>query len=133
MKVMVIDDDATTLQVLEAVLERLGHDVVLRSEALGTMRAVASEQPEVVVLDVSMPGLNGDRLAALLQEKHPSLRLVLHSSLPGNELDRLARSCGAAGYIEKSGDPTHFAETFRRLVPARPSADPKPRRPGSGG
>jgi DNA-binding NtrC family response regulator len=116
MKVMIIDDDATTLHVLEAAIERLGHEVVVRDESLGTVNAVAKEKPDVAVLDVRMPGLGGDRLANLLLERNPALIVILHSSVPLPELERMARLCGAAGCIEKSGDPTKFADAFDRLV-----------------
>jgi DNA-binding NtrC family response regulator len=133
MKVMIIDDDATTLQVLEAAIERLGYEVVVRDQALGTVNAVAREKPDVAVLDIRMPGLGGDRLAGLLLERHPSLVVILHSSLPAQELGRLASLSGAAGFIEKSGDPTKFAATFERLVSERlPKAAPRstPAKPG---
>ena len=130
MKVMIIDDDATTLHVLEAAIERLGHDVVVRDESLGTVNAVAKEKPDVAVLDIRMPGLGGDRLASLLLERHPSLIVILHSSVPLPELERMARLSGAAGCIEKSGDPTKFADAFDRIVTARA---PKSRHAGSKG
>jgi DNA-binding NtrC family response regulator len=119
MKTMIIDDDETTLRVLEATLEQLGHEVVVRQHSMGTMSEITRQRPDVVVLDVGMPGLSGDRLAALLMESHPSLTLILHSSLPAAELHRRARLCGATGYIEKTGDPTRFADQLRRLLPRR--------------
>jgi DNA-binding NtrC family response regulator len=118
MKVMIIDDDATTLQVLEAAIEGLGHEVIARDEALGTVNAVAKEKPDVAVLDIRMPGLGGDRLAGLLLERQPSLIVILHSSLPMAELEKIARANGAAGFIEKSGDHKKFTSAFTRIVDA---------------
>ena len=56
MKVLVVDDDATSVQVVEAVLERMGHDVITRSDATGVLSAVAQEKPDVALVDVRMPG-----------------------------------------------------------------------------
>ncbi|HEX7672095.1 MAG TPA: hypothetical protein VF395_21015, partial [Polyangiaceae bacterium] len=72
---------------------------------------------DVVVLDVRMPGLTGDKLASLISEEGEQNRLViLHSTLPIDDLERLAKSCGAAGSIEKTGDPAAFSKRFGELV-----------------
>ena len=104
MKVMIVDDDSTTLSVLKAMLERRGHEVIERSTAIGTTLAILRERPDVVVLDVRMPGLSGDKLASLIgneSQTHPVV--ILHSSMPMNELRALARSSGADGFVQKSG------------------------------
>jgi DNA-binding NtrC family response regulator len=119
MKVLIVDDDATTLSVLEATLEQEGYEVVSRSEALGTMQTVSREKPDVAVIDVRMPGLGGDRLAQLIAQSHPSLTVVLHSSLPAKDLAQMVRTSGAAGFIEKRGDPSDFVRTLTRLVESR--------------
>jgi response regulator NasT len=131
MKVMIIDDDETTLRVLEAVLEGLGHEVVARSEALGTVHAVAREKPDVAVIDVRMPGLGGDRLATLLVQGNPGLMVILHSSLPADELARVAKACRAVGFIEKRSDPSRFVDSFQRLTRERAKTS-RPGRPRTG-
>jgi DNA-binding NtrC family response regulator len=116
MKVLIVDDDPVALQILEAVLEGMGHAVLVRDEALGTMSAVVREKPDVVVLDVRMPGLAGDRLATVLGESYPAVAVILHSSMPAAELQRTARACGAAGFIEKVDDPALFARSLERIM-----------------
>ena len=77
-KVMIVDDENTVLEITGAVLEDHGYRVIKRESALGTSLAILREKPDVVLLDVNMPGLSGDRIAA---EGSPwSAR---HSSLVG--------------------------------------------------
>jgi CheY-like chemotaxis protein len=117
LKVMLVDDDPTTLQVHAAILEQLGHSVIQRATALGTTLAILRDKPDVVVLDVRMPGLTGDKLAGLISEEGDRNRLViLHSSLPLHDLEQIAKGCGASGAIEKAGDPSAFAKRFEQLV-----------------
>lgn len=131
LKVMLVDDDPTTLQVHAAILEQLGHTVTQRATALGTTLAILRDKPDVVVLDVRMPGLTGDKLASLISEEGEQSRLViLHSSLPIDELERLAKSCGATGAIEKTGDPGAFSKRFEQLLSSWKSAAAR-RRPGT--
>jgi CheY-like chemotaxis protein len=122
MKVMVVDDDATTLSVLTALLEDEGYSVVGRTEALGTSSAIHREQPDVAVLDVRMPGLGGDRLARLIIESNPNVMVILHSSLPATELQKLSRASGAAGFVEKRKDPAEAVKAMVQIIQRRPPA-----------
>jgi two-component system, OmpR family, response regulator len=118
LKIMVVDDDATTLQVLCAALEARGNEVISRETSIGTSRAILREQCDVVVLDVRMPGLSGGRLAALLADRparHAPV-VILHSSMTRAELEKLAHKSGAAGIIEKTGDPDEFIRRFEEIV-----------------
>jgi CheY-like chemotaxis protein len=117
MKIMIVDDDATTLRILAAVLEGRGHRVIERDTALGTTLAILREKPDVVVLDIQMPGLAGDRLASLIEQETRSRPIVVfHSSLPAEELRELVRSSGAAGFVSKGATPRAFLEQFEGIL-----------------
>jgi CheY-like chemotaxis protein len=117
-KVMIVDDDSAALSVAVALLEDRGYDVRQRDAALGTVVAVRREKPDVVLLDVQMPGLNGDTLTGLLLDpkaEHQPI-VILHSTTGAAELERLAKSCNAAGFIEKTSDHRTFVQAFERIV-----------------
>jgi FixJ family two-component response regulator len=115
-KVMVVDDDPTVLHGVSAFLEAGGYQVVARGEAIGTMLAVSRENPEIVVMDVDMPGLTGDAISALLARRKDRLCVVFHSSRPRADLDRMVRETGAHGAIRK-GDLRDFLNTFEAVLP----------------
>jgi DNA-binding NarL/FixJ family response regulator len=75
----------------------------------------------VVLLDVTMPGLDGDKLLPSLRAsaKLQNTRFVLYSSKPVAELEKLARRCGADGYIPKTKDWTAFVAAVRRFLDSR--------------
>ena len=123
--VMIVDDDPMILQVTAAVLERRGHRVLKRSSSIGTSVAISREQPDVVLLDVNMPGLSGDRLAKLVQPGGAGPVVILYSGIFEDELLELARTCGAAGVIAKNGDQHHLVQQVEKL--ARPRASIAPR------
>src|SRR5688500_602197 len=81
-RVLVVDDDPVTLEVVRERLETLGYVVTVRSEAIGTAQWIAQEQPEFVLLDVSMPALSGTGLAQILGRNSStrSTAVILHSS-----------------------------------------------------
>jgi DNA-binding response OmpR family regulator len=102
-RVLLVDDDPLSLQVARAYLESAGYEVTLRSESIGTSAVIFRERPDIVVLDVDMPGLRGDQLAEVVLRNGESNApaLVLYSMLPEAELRDLARRCGAVGYVSK--------------------------------
>lgn len=115
-RVLVVDDDPVARQVVSTILSTQGYEVMVRAEALGTVAVVARERPDIVVLDVNMPGIHGDALARLVSSKSGHApRIILHSSQPQHELARLAQEAGALGSIEK-GDPRDFLEAFEALL-----------------
>ena len=95
-KVLIVDDDPTSIRILETALKGRGYEVMTRTQALGTSTVILRERPHVVVMDVDMPALNGDRIVAMMRSKVPETAFVLCSGLPKPELLRLAAQCGAA-------------------------------------
>jgi CheY-like chemotaxis protein len=127
MKIMIVDDDATTLKLVGAVLQSRGHTVLERDTSIGTTVAILREKPDLVLLDVRMPGLTGDRLASLIgQELRPRPIVVLHSSLPADVLEKLARSSGAAGFVAKGTSPAAFLAELEQFVAAARGQNRKP-------
>ena len=98
---LLVDDDPTTLAIVARRLEVRGHVVDARSEAIGTTNAIREAEPDVVVLDVGMPAVNGDRLAKIISRSGSDVKLVLLSDRPDEELEALAMACGAHAYLNK--------------------------------
>jgi CheY-like chemotaxis protein len=129
-RVILVDDDATTLKTLGIALESRGFEVVLRNSAIGTSSVVLEKRPEVAILDVEMPGLNGDKLVPLLKKNGGAEMpwFIFHSSLSQTQLDRLVDQTGAAGAIRKT-DLQSFLKGFESLLTklrGAPVSSPRP-------
>lgn len=121
LKVIVIDDDPVTLEVTQAMLESLGHEVVTLKSPIGAAAVLLRERPDLALVDVEMPGLSGDDWLSLIREKKLlgedlSVDFVLHSGLPAEDLERLVKRTGALGAIRKEGHPASFLAAFRRIT-----------------
>lgn len=117
-KVLVVDDDPIVLEVVRERLEAAGHTVVTRDNPIGTSEAVVHEEPDVVLLDVMMPGLGGQRISELLS-RHARTRevsVIFHSSKSMDELHGLAHQTGALGVIPKTDNDREFMVYFDRLM-----------------
>jgi two-component system sensor histidine kinase TorS len=121
LKVIVIDDDPVTLEVTQAALENLGHEVVTLKSSIGATGVLHRERPDLALVDIEMPGLSGDDWLNLIREKKllgEGLRVdfVLYSGVMVEELERLVKKTGALGAIRKDGNPASFIAAFRRLT-----------------
>lgn len=118
MKVMIVDDDATELKLARQVIAALGHEVVTRSESLGTVSEVRRHRPEVVILDVGMPGLRGDALAELLNRPQPDgyrPTVAFLSGATDDELEQATSRTGVRRAIQK-GTPARLRDQLRILL-----------------
>lgn len=116
--VLVVDDDPTVLEVARERLESAGYAVHTREEAVGTTQWAADFQPDIVLLDVTMPALTGPDLAQLLKKRRTTkdISIILYSSIESAELQATARAAGAVGAIQKSANTRRFLEEFERLA-----------------
>ena len=121
LKVLVVDDDPIVLEVTRARLEAAGYEVVIREDGVGTSNAVAQENPDVVLLDITMPGISGEAIAKLITHnpKRAAVSVIFHSTRGQAELDVLASECRALGAIEKTNNSALFRLQFERLVMSR--------------
>ncbi len=116
MKVLIVDDDADILRMIVKVLEHRGHKVCHSATPFGVSALVVREQPQVVVLDMMMPGLSGAALAELIS--HLELPVRPHLILWSAMADHLLVDEGARLGIEtvsKTARPSALVEVIERL------------------
>ena len=101
-KVYVIDDDENTLRLAQRILEKAGYEVQTTSRVIGTTSVINEFAPDVILLDVMMPALTGDKFLRLLRQGIRSKpRIILFSNKSEDELRSLAQSVLADDYISK--------------------------------
>ena len=67
-KILVVDDDADTVKFISMILTRLGYDIVAALSGQQAFELAHTEQPDLIVLDVMMPGLDGYEVARILRQ-----------------------------------------------------------------
>jgi CheY-like chemotaxis protein len=113
LKVLVVDDDDLVRTQVSSLLSQAQCEVQELPSAIGVTRSVMQHQIDVVVIDIMMPSLPGDKLAQVLRQnpKLKNLGVVLISSRPVEELQHLANEVRADAVVNK-------AELARTLVAA---------------
>jgi DNA-binding response OmpR family regulator len=104
MRVLVVDDDEITRELLTSTLRQAGHKVFELGSAIGVSRTVFQRDIEAVILDVMLPDLNGDKLVQVLRQnsRGKDLAIVLVSSQPAHELRAIAMAADADAIVPKS-------------------------------
>jgi two-component system, OmpR family, response regulator ResD len=122
--VLVVEDDATISEVVAGYLTRAGHSVHRAADGVTALQMARRLPPDLVVLDVMLPGLGGLEVCVRLREARPDLPVVLLTAL-GDEADRLAGlECGADDYVVKPFSPRELVlrvnAVLRRSAPQAP-------------
>lgn len=116
-KITVIDDDEAHLVSTRGILENFGYDVSVHVGGLGATNFIREREPDLVLLDVNMPGLSGDRLATIIrgQERTKRVPIVLYSSNDEDVLRMRVRELGLDGYIAK-GNPVTLCRRVAAIL-----------------
>jgi DNA-binding response OmpR family regulator len=129
-RVLVVDDDPTVSDVVRRYLEQAGCEVRLAYDGADGLAAVAAQRPDLVVLDLMMPGIDGLEVCRRLRRQLPDLPVVMLTAL-GEEADRvLGLEVGADDYVIKPFSPRELVLRIRSVLrrtagPADPAATAK--------
>jgi CheY-like chemotaxis protein len=107
-RVLIVDDAPAMRAALRGLLEDHGLPVI--GEAADGLQAVtmaADLRPDVVVMDVRMPGLDGLQATTRITGAHPDIRVVVYSVFDSDQTQHAARQAGAAAFVPKHAPPGH--------------------------
>lgn len=102
--VLIVDDSELVLEMARDALQAAGYQVFTATNGIEANNVIFSRnKPNIIILDVMMPMLDGHKKAKLLKEWEFSkgIPILLFSSKPESELKELAEEAGADGYIRK--------------------------------
>jgi two-component system, OmpR family, response regulator len=115
-RVMIVDDDPLQLSLVGRTLRSDGFRVVSSDSTLGVTNTVRSFQPHLILLDVRIPELPGDRLVPLLRRTSPDTLLILYSACDQDQLRRIATQVSADGWISKSEEIGKLGKKIKELI-----------------
>lgn len=78
-RILIVDDDAEVNQSLQTIFTQHGYDVCVAETAERAIEILAAWKPELAIVDVLLPRMNGIDLAIVIRDTHPSCRIVLFS------------------------------------------------------
>ena len=117
-KVLIVDDDEIILAATRIFLEGAGFEVATEQSALRLSRAIRENPPDLILLDVRMPALNGDQVLVILKRYDFSrdIPVLLFSDLAEEELAELVRTTDADGYVKKSAGSENLIRQVKSFI-----------------
>ena len=113
-RILVVDDQAANIQIVGAVLGKLGHEIIPASDGATALKRVALRMPDLILLDLLMPGMNGCDvcLQLKLNPAWKDIPVIFLSAADDKDLIVRALSAGGVDYITK---PFNQAELISRV------------------
>jgi DNA-binding NarL/FixJ family response regulator len=120
-RVILADDHALVRAGLRALLERQGEVEIVGETGDGqeVVPLVAKLAPDVLLLDLAMPGLHGLEAAERLAQSHPGTRVLVVSTHTNEAFVTRALRAGAAGYLAKDAAPAELSRAVREVMAGR--------------
>ena len=119
-RVLVVDDEPDVLLLCRLNLQQRGHELLEASEGSRALELARERHPDVIVLDLMMPGINGYEVLEALQRDEATLDipvLVLTAKSLSADRER-SHGLGAAAFLTKPFLPSELCELVDSLVPA---------------
>ncbi len=117
-KVLLVDDHELVATGLKMVLETSPDiesvDVVDSGES--ALRAVEKNRPNVILMDIELPGMNGAEASKRILEKHPEIKIICLSQYNKKKLTRQLLKLGVSGFVSKSSPPEEMMRAIRKVM-----------------
>jgi DNA-binding response OmpR family regulator len=122
-KIVIIDDEKSFCELLSFVLKKEGFEIKCYNDPQEALLNIVSDKPDLIILDLAMPVLNGfsllEHLKKDLQEINPKILIVTNlkytdSGIPIDE--NYAQSLGVDGLIHKTGDLYEMVKKIKQVI-----------------
>jgi two-component system alkaline phosphatase synthesis response regulator PhoP len=125
-KILVIEDDPATLRLINYSLRHEGYQVLTASNGLEGIRKAHNEKPDLIILDVMLPGIDGFEICHRLRSEPDTAKLsILMLSAKAQEIDKdTGLKVGADAYLAKPAAPADIVSRVESLLAPKKRASP---------
>ena len=117
-RLMLVDDQKLLVKSLKRVIEFMADDMTViatASDGNEALELLKSVQPDILLLDVRMPGMDGVETARLVSTKYPEIQIVMLTTFDDDDYIKEALKYGVVGYILKDIEPTDLISCIRAI------------------
>ena len=121
-RILVVDDQQNIARIVSMMLENKGYQTMWAADGAEALRMAKSENPDLILLDVMLPKLDGLKVCRLLKfdprHRHIAIVLLTAKASPGDK--DAGREAGADHYLEKPFQPVQLLQVVERLLECQP-------------
>ena len=117
-KILVVDDELDMLMVIKLRLEASGYEVITATDGLEGLNAARKDNPDLIVLDIMLPKMNGYKVARFLKfdEEYKKIPIVMLTALGGEEDRSTGMETGADEYLTKPFETEQLLSAVRKFL-----------------
>ena len=115
-KILVIDDEQSIRELLDTLLRRKGYDVVLAESGQKGLELFRRERPEVIVLDLKMPGMDGLTVLQQVRNLDPRKPVIVLTGAGTAEEEQQVRALGVTEFVEKGFSLHLLGDALKRIL-----------------
>ena len=116
-KLVVVDDSPFSVTMISNILEESGFQVVGTANSMAeAVETVAKTKPDIVTMDITMPGGDGIECTKALHIVDPEVKVIIVSSMMDDEIIHRAKKAKIAGYVQKPVDATEITLMINRIM-----------------
>jgi CheY-like chemotaxis protein len=101
-RILIVDDSGTDRELFRTILERNGYSVFEASSGKETLKAIQGTRFDMMILDLSMPDMDGFEVLRMVRSKLPHLRIIVASGFMDGNMLRVAKALGATATLDKT-------------------------------
>jgi len=128
-KILIVDDDQQTVHLVELMLSRKGYEVINAVQGTDALNQVQTQKPDLIILDVMMPDMDGFEVARRLREMPETAAIPIIMFTARTQLEDKVKGyeAGADGYLTKPIHPAELAANVKALLArGKPQVSPQP-------
>lgn len=116
--ILIVDDDYMNREILQAHMSNAGYSVLTANGGLAALEVIKQQPPDIILMDVRMPGMTGYELCAHLKSQPDTLHLpvLLMTAMDDDENLANGSAAGADGFISKPFNTNDIQAQIRRLI-----------------
>jgi CheY-like chemotaxis protein len=112
-RILLVDDEKEFVQTLSERLQTRKMEAAVAYDGEEALSLVENEEPEVMVLDLKMPGIDGIEVLRRMKREHPNVEVIILTGHGSEREEALARELGAFAYLEKPVDIDILSQTMK--------------------
>lgn len=115
-KILIVDDQFGIRMLLNEVLRKEGYDTYLASNGMEALELLGLHQPDLVFLDMKIPGMDGIEILKKMKEHSPEVKVMMMTAYGELDLINTALSSGAIGYLPKPFDILELINLSKKYI-----------------
>lgn len=117
-KILIVDDEQDLVDMVSIRLEAAGFEIITASDGLEGLNKAKAENPDLIILDVMMPKMDGNKVCGLLKAdaRYKKIPIIMFTARVQDAVRKLSQELGADAFMNKPLNPQEMMDHIKKLL-----------------